>query len=191
MGLEGRKGTMPVLTALRQVTGALHRRLEHRFDAVAELSDASRRPATIGRYAALYSSARAALAEMLASVEGLDFLQRSRVWQSLRPPSITAETSSVFPEPADRCEALGSLYVVEGSTLGGRLILRELRARGVADPELSFLDPYGAASGSMWRSLLAVLEREGSRGPTCLESMCRGAIRGFVHAERILCGEPR
>jgi hypothetical protein len=38
--------------------------------------------------------------------------------------------------------------------------------------------------------LLAVVEREGSRGPTYLESICRGAIRGFLHAERVLCGDP-
>lgn len=189
MGLDGREGTMPVLMRLRRVTGELHRRLDQRFDAVADLADPARRPATIGRYAALYTSAQATLAAVLESVEGLDFLQRSRRWQSFRPPS-PAGTSLVFPEPADRCEALGSFYVVEGSTLGGRIILRELRTRGVADPELSFLDPYGSASGRMWRSLLAVLEREGSRGPTCLESMCRGATRGFLHAERVLCGEP-
>lgn len=190
MGLEGREGTPPVLTSLRQVTGELHRRLEQRFDAVADLADPARRPATIGRYTALYSSAQATLAAVLEGVEGLDFLQRSRLWQSFRPRCPAAETSSVLPEPADRCEALGSFYVVEGSTLGGRLILRELRTRGVSDPELSFLDPYGSASGRMWRSLLAILEREGARGPTCLESMCRGATRGFLHAERILCGEP-
>lgn len=191
MILERRKETAPVLTSLRQATSMLHRRLEQRFDAVAELADPSRRPAIIGRYAALHSSAHATLAPVLDSVEGLDFLHRSRRWQSLQPLTHDAGPSPVFPEPADRCEALGFLYVVEGSTLGGRIILRELQTRGVTDPELAFLDPYGSSSGLMWRSLLAVLEREGSRGPTYLESMCHGAIRGFIHAERILCGDPR
>lgn len=191
MGLEGRKGPMPVMTCLRQATGELHQRLEERFDAVAELADPSRRPATIGRYAALYSSAHAMLAAILQRVEGLDFLQRARPWRPLRAFSARADDPPAFPVPGDLCEALGSFYVVEGSTLGGRIILRELRARGVTEPELSFLDPYGAATGQMWRSLLEVLEREGSRGPGCLESMCRGATRGFLHAERVLCGETR
>jgi hypothetical protein len=33
-----------------------------------------------------------------------------------------------FPLPASRAEALGMLYVLEGSTLGGHLILRTLAA---------------------------------------------------------------
>lgn len=186
VGLEGCERTAPVLRSLREATGDLHQRLEQRFDAVSELADPSKRPATIARYDAFYSSAHASLSPTLESVEGLDFPTRSRAWQSARPR--LAGEQSVFPQPADECEALGLCYVVEGSTLGGRLILRQLRARGIADPDLLFLDPYGQAGGPMWRSLLAVLEREGSRGPAHLDSMCRGAVRGFAHAERTLCG---
>jgi heme oxygenase len=180
-----------VLTCLRRATGKLHRRIEERFDAVSELADPSRRPLIIGRYAAFYSSAHALLAAMLEGVEGLDFARRTRAWTSTGLFASAAETVSAFPKPADQCEALGHLYVVEGSTLGGRLILRELRARGIADPALSFLDPYGSASGSIWRSLIAIIEREGSRGPIHLEGLCRGAMRGFTQAETILCGDVR
>lgn len=186
-----RRGPEPVLASLRRSTGALHRRIEERFDAVAELADPSSRAATIGRYATFYATAHAQLAAVLETVEGLDFRRRSLAWAPIRSLARGGEARRDMPEPEDRCEALGRLYVVEGSTLGGRLILRDLRARGIADPGLSFLDPYGAAAGQVWRSLLAVLEREGSRGPGCLESMCRGAMQGFVHAERILCGDAR
>lgn len=182
------KGAGPVLGRLRQATGAAHRSLEDRFDAVAELSDGSRRPAIISRYAALYHSALAALARELEGIDGLDFARRRQAWSSVGMNAPAKPTPS-FPEPADRSEALGALYVVEGSTLGGRIILRQLQARGITDAELSFLDPYGRSAGVMWRSLLAVLEREGARTPASLESMCRGARRGFSHAEQILCGE--
>lgn len=189
MGLEGRTKAAPVLSRLRQATGDLHQRLERRFDAVAELADPARRQTTIARYAAFYTSAYAALAAPLEHLEGLDLAERSRTWQPGRSLSPCAGSSPAFPAPTNASEALGSLYVVEGSALGGRLILRELRARRVPDADVSFLDPHGPAGGSMWRSLLAILEREGSRSPAHLESMCRGAIRGFAHAERILCGE--
>jgi len=181
--------TAPVLNRLRQATGDLHRRIEQRFDAVAELADPARRPAVVDRYAAFYSSAHRALAAALEQVEGLSFPERRRAWEAVRVLFHEDEASPAFPEPANSLEALGSFYVVEGSTLGGRLILRELQKRGVADIALRFLDPYGSEGGSMWRSLLAVLEREGGRGAMQLESICRGATRGFAHAEHILCSE--
>lgn len=188
MKMEVRKGAGPVLGRLRQATGDAHRRIEDRFDAVSELSDGIRRPSVLSRYAALYQSALSALARELECVEGLDFASRRLAWRSAGMTAFKL-AAPAFPQPADRAEALGALYVVEGSTLGGRIILRQLRERGIDDPELTFLDPYGRSSGEMWRGLLAVLEREGSGAPACLDGMCRGATRGFLHAERILCGD--
>jgi len=189
MQLNSGKDGAPVLKSLRQATGNLHRRLETRFDAVVQLADPARRPLTVRRYISFYSSAYTALAAFLERVEGLDFARRRSAWRFPAVPSAWAEPSPAFPIPRDLPEALGCYYIVEGSTLGGKSILREVRARGVSDPGLSFLDPYGAASGPMWRSLLAILEREGSRGSACLQGLCRGATLGFGHAERILCGD--
>ena len=190
MELEVGKGAGAVVSRLRQATGDAHRRIEDRLDAVSQLSDAIRRPTVLARYAALYKSALSALARDLERVEGLNFERRLQAWH-VAGMNATAPATPAFPKPADQSEALGALYVVEGSTLGGRIILRQLRVRGIDDPELSVLDPYGGASGNMWRGLLAVLEREGSGAPDCLDSMCRGAKRGFLHAERVLCGDFR
>jgi len=187
--IEKSAGRTPVLSVLRQATGELHRRLEERFDAVAALADPSRRAATIRRYQTFHRSADQALSGILQEVEGLDYDRRRRAWQqgTLADPPILP--SAVFPEPVDKHEALGLFYVVEGSSLGGRIILRELQNRGITDPELYLLDPYGAEAGAMWRSLVEVLAREGARGKESLASMTRGALRGFDVAERILCGE--
>lgn len=189
MQSEDHKGVGLVLGSLRQVTRELHDRIEQRFNAIVALSDPSSRRTIIDRYATLYRTAHGRLAGELDGVDGLDFDQRSKAWSNTRLQQAPADTTSVFPDPADTCEALGIFYVVEGSTLGGRHILRQLRAQGIEDAELNFLDPYGTDSGSMWRSLIAVLEREGSRGPTHLESICRGAARGFAFAEHVLCGD--
>lgn len=50
-------------------------------------------------------------------------------------------------------EALGALYVLEGSTLGGRVIGRHLRGRGLT-PERggAYFHAYGPDTGAMWRS---------------------------------------
>jgi heme oxygenase len=51
-------------------------------------------------------------------------------------------------------EALGCLYVLEGSTLGGQLILRHLRRHfaGVPVGDFTFFQAYGGEVGPMWRA---------------------------------------
>jgi heme oxygenase len=52
----------------------------------------------------------------------------------------------------DEARALGSFYVLEGSTLGGQLITRQLsNAPGFPAQGLSYFNPYGARTGKMWR----------------------------------------
>jgi heme oxygenase len=171
---------------LRSATRHAHQHLEDRFDAVERLADPATRAATVAAYAQLYRSADAGLAPLLATVDGLDYAQRRRVVPDVALPSIAIP----YPAPASVAEALGLLYVIEGSIMGGRLILRELDARGIREPGLAFLDPYGSSSGSLWRGFLAVLDRETVTAHE-LSDAERGAMRGFEHAELTLCGEAR
>jgi heme oxygenase (biliverdin-IX-beta and delta-forming) len=62
----------------------------------------------------------------------------------------------------DGVEALGSLYVMEGSTLGGRVINQNLmRCLGANAPSVStYFNGYGNDTGLMWRSFVARLEEE-------------------------------
>ncbi|WP_181700216.1 biliverdin-producing heme oxygenase [Chthonobacter albigriseus] len=59
-----------------------------------------------------------------------------------------------------RAEAMGSLYVLEGSTLGGRVIARHLQRRFglVAGAGAAYFSSYGAAIGPMWTAFRARLE---------------------------------
>lgn len=58
--------------------------------------------------------------------------------------------------------ALGSLYVMEGSTLGGKLITRALRSADWLPPAgLTYFDPYGEEGGAMWRTFRQELQRLG------------------------------
>ena len=55
---------------------------------------------------------------------------------------------------ADAATAFGSLYVLEGSTLGGQLIARALQGAAWLPPGgLGYFSPYGAETGAMWRTL--------------------------------------
>ncbi len=54
------------------------------------------------------------------------------------------------PVVTSTAEALGVLYVVEGATLGGRIIAAHLRDSDVPASALSFFTSYGADVGRRW-----------------------------------------
>lgn len=171
------------LDRLRDATAYLHRRLDSHFDAAQAFADPVRYAVLRGRYAALLRSATAALAPRLAALPDLDFHARLRA----RGPLEEAEAGS-FPLPQSKAEAMGMFYVLEGSTLGGRIIRRSIEASGSTVFPLTFLDPYGDSAGQRWRSFLAVLDRE-LRDEAAIVQACRGAVATFLHVERVLCGD--
>ena len=64
------------------------------------------------------------------------------------------------PAVRSLAQALGSMYVVEGSTLGGRLLSRHFSdALGVeAETGGMFFAGYGGRTGAMWREFAAIVE---------------------------------
>ena len=171
---------------LRAATSELHRRVERTLDIIPRLSDPRTRPDMIRRYAAFHIPADAVLGAYLADVPDLEFRARSRA--PLLAEFAGEKALPAFPAPGCHTEALGMLYVLEGSTLGGRLILRALADRGVRDPALAFLDPYGVHTAARWRGFLSVLTRETGEDESLTRKACAGACSGFRHAERILGG---
>ena len=81
------------------------------------------------------------------------------------------------PAPADAAYAMGVAYVVEGSQLGGRVLLRRLRDGGVPH-SLRYLEGRGAATGSHWTAFLTAL-RVSLATPQALASACEGARWAF------------
>jgi heme oxygenase len=66
-----------------------------------------------------------------------------------------------FPAVNDALEAMAVLYVMEGSVLGGRIIV-EMLAKSSIIRGISFFSGYGAATGLMWKTFLAALDDRGS-----------------------------
>lgn len=181
----------PVHRRLRESTRALHAALEERFDAVEAFADPARRPELLTRHHRLYEGIEAAAAPWAGRLGGLDFAVRRRapaLARALARRGLPAPESRALAPPACTAEALGLLYVAEGSVLGGRAILAALDRRGVDRSELGFLDPYGRATGRFWRGFLEVLEAAADREPDRAAAE-RGALRGFAYAEACLCGE--
>ena len=75
-------------------------------------------------------------------------------------------------------EALGSLYVIEGSSLGGRVIQGNVERclQGVGRASSSYFNGYGDGTGAMWRLFLKRLD-EVPAGD--MEGVSRGATTTF------------
>lgn len=78
--------------------------------------------------------------------------------------------NSGLPKPApDNCrdlpaidsttQALGALYVLEGSTLGGRIIAGMIHRTLGDDTPTSYFDGYGGDNSRMWQTLKDVLDQ--------------------------------
>ncbi|MGE3536058.1 MAG: biliverdin-producing heme oxygenase [Candidatus Tectimicrobiota bacterium] len=83
--------------------------------------------------------------------------------------------------------ALGCLYVLEGSTLGGQVLARHLaRTLGLQAPTGgAFVQSYGAAVGAMWRAFrVHLVSRAGT--PESEQLMLRAACDTFAMFEHWL-----
>lgn len=184
MGFDGARGR------LRRATEDAHLRL-HALDPFARLAAGG-----IGRaeYAALLRrllgfqlavEARLAAAPSLAPY-GLDIAGRRRS-AVIRADLAALGEPEEAPEPAalpafgSAAAALGCLYVVEGATLGGRMLARGLDHLLDGPAGRRFLEGEGA----MWRETAAALERCEDR-----DAMTEGANATFAAFERHFASTP-
>ncbi len=89
--------------------------------------------------------------------------------------------------PQSEAEALGALYVMEGSTLGGKMISKSLRK--CADWPLkgaSYFNPYGDRTGVMWAAFQDELE---AVPISQADGVIRGANQTFATLETALAQE--
>lgn len=103
-------------------------------------------------------------------------LHRSKVWGALgldpskrgkrqRLESDLGELGSTvcalplagLPELRGVPEAVGSAYVIEGSTLGGRVLSRHVQTCLGAEVPRGFLEVYGPETGERWRAFRAAI----------------------------------
>ena len=103
-------------------------------------------------------------------------LQRARVWDALRlDPRERSKRQSLehdlgelgsvvcalplsgLPELRGLPEAVGSAYVIEGSTLGGRVLSRHVQTCLGAEVPRGFLEVYGSETGQRWHAFRAAL----------------------------------
>lgn len=179
-----------VLARLRAATAEAQQRLETRLGMVERIAIPEERRRLVETFHAWHLGSEAVMAPLLADIVGLGYAGRRRTVELASDLAILGgkpQTGRRVAAPASAPEALGRLYVLEDLTLGGKVIARQITARGLNMRGLSFLDPYGAETGERWRKFVLILEREGAVSEKALDHMVRGAVTGFTQAERWLC----
>lgn len=83
---------------------------------------------------------------------------------------------------ADTAGALGSMYVIEGSALGGQVITPMLKQHLGLTPAggASYFHGHGPATGAMWRDFREVITHELGHDETTARSACHSAQRTFA-----------
>jgi heme oxygenase len=152
-----------VLAALRTATADSHERVEAALDLMDPRLDRTRLTAVLTRLHGFWRAAEAGL-DAWAAVEPAD--AGAVGWARRRRSALfAADLEGLGADPAGSPvpglpaldgtdEALGRLYVLEGSTLGGTFIDRHLAGLASLGPgvRVRAFSPYGRETGAMWHS---------------------------------------
>lgn len=81
--------------------------------------------------------------------------------KDLQSLSLDNQNTSHDLEFSNEHEALGAMYVIEGSTLGGNVIAKQLsRTEGFDNVTFNFFGCYQENTGPMWKNFKEVLDTE-------------------------------
>jgi len=88
---------------------------------------------------------------------------------------------ATVPEYDSTAEQIGCLYVLEGSTLGGQVISRQIGQTLGLTPEhgCAFFSGHGTATGDMWRRFRLGIESHATARPSEQAAVVQSAIRTF------------
>ena len=163
-----------VLQLLRAGTATEHADVERTLDLMSPALQRSRLIAVLDRLHGFWAAAEAGLDDWAerhpADAAAVDWARRRRAGlfaadlHALDAPGGAGRP--VLPVIRGTDEALGRLYVLEGSTLGGTFIDRHLAGLPqLAGVQLRAFSPYGTETGAMWHAFRrAIRERVASGG---------------------------
>jgi heme oxygenase len=168
----GPAAEVDVLQVVRAATAVSHAAVEESLALTDAALDRSRMGAVLSRMYGFWVAGRAGL-DAWASAEpdaasALDWERRRRrtalIAEDLASLGLSPQDVAALPVPAlppvlGTGTALGRLYVLEGSTLGGVFIDRHLAtlADGGDWPRITSFWPYGDDTGVMWRDFRAAV----------------------------------
>lgn len=173
----------PLSAHLRTATTQAHVDVELAFDLDARLASRQAYAALLARLHGFYGPVEQALEAWTGRLAGVDVAARRRAAlldDDLAALGVTAPRWAVAPpDLVSAGHALGCLYVLEGSALGGRLVLRAARERLGDDLPVAFFGSVGREHlGADWRALKAALDRHGAEHGAA--EVTAGALQTFA-----------
>jgi heme oxygenase len=185
---------------LRLVTRDAHLRLEAEVDFDARLTSLEVYRSFLESFFRFVRPVEALLDGLDLKTLGIDYSSRRKTcWieTDLKDLGHTGESLGhlqsfeKLPELTDPVEALGAMYVLEGSSLGRQVMLSKLAERLNIRPDWAghFFSGYGKETGAMWRSFVAILNEVG-KAPEDGRLIEASALATFAAFEKCL-GESR
>ncbi|OQW32291.1 MAG: hypothetical protein A4E19_19885 [Nitrospira sp. SG-bin1] len=154
---------------LELATRQVHHRLETRLPLLESGLTPERYRDVLRVFFGFYLPLEASLDSSAPPVLRATVACRSKSWWLLEDLMSLGDSTAVIgtlplcqelPTITNQAEVLGSLYVVEGATLGGQIILKSLRGSlgPNADRFARFFTSYGVRVPDMWSQFLRILE---------------------------------
>lgn len=189
-----------LIGALRSATAPIHQAVE-RLPVMVRLTSPAVDPADYRRYLSAMARVYGGLEPGLFAAVAVGLPGKGVALLGLRPkyPALQADLAANGLAPpaagaladelacADLSAALGGLYVLEGATLGGRIIVRQLRGllgdRLIGD---TFLDFYGDEASAVWKGFGSALEDLSAEGLVVAGHAITGACAAFDQIYRML-----
>jgi heme oxygenase len=170
------------LAALRGATREHHNRIDRLMD-LRRMGDPAHYARVLQALAAFLGPWEAAVRAPLAADAQAWVQARSRRHFLQRDLAALGIPALEGPGPAlhftSAAAAWGSLYVLEGSALGGQVITRALAHHGLRpDHGCAYFNGWGAACGRHWQEFRARLEVELAH-PACTDAACTAACHTF------------
>ncbi|WP_338649424.1 biliverdin-producing heme oxygenase [Pseudomonas sp. ML2-2023-3] len=166
----------PALNELRSGTQTLHVALEKRLPFFCDTLDLERYKRLLSAYYGFYHELEDRLQHSPLMTSGFDLHARlktpalHRDLQALGVNTQSLALCDTLPVLSSPASVLGVLYVLEGATLGGNVLRKQMSERLGLDAHngCAFLYVYGEATGRQWKAFMDFL------GSVPLDAQARG-----------------
>lgn len=176
-------------TQIKEATKTAHQHLEgivvRKLKAIRSNADYA---AVLKHFYAYFNGVEQAIAPFITPDVLPDYNERRTSIYLKRDIEELGGTTDVLPKvevPAieNVQQALGALYVMEGSIMGGPYIVQMLAKYGV-DKGVSFFSGYGEATGMMWGKFVAALN-ENAKNETEEKASIEAADQTFANFAKV------
>jgi heme oxygenase len=183
-----------IMQRLRDETAALHAHVEAMLNPAVRFSSRSEYAELLRILHPFYRKCEVVLAALPWQEIGFDFDARRKDHlliadlQALGEPSVDERPDAYCPICIDLASGFGTLYVLEGATLGGRILRKQLRSKLGIDATNggSFYDCYADRTNERWTEFKAAAESYVGAQPHRIDSTLAAATATFTAIGRLL-----